>query len=183
MYHSGNKLIDPSLLFEKTQLQPGMHVAVFGTGRTGHMVFPAAMSVGPKGVVYAVDILKELLAVVAKRAALEGLGNITTVWGDVERVGTTAIPGKTLDIVFLVNVLVRIHDRHAALEEAARLLKEKGRILVVDWSKDGVPIAPNPEKFVDFTDIEAWANSRSFVVEQEFSAGRYHKGTVLYRHV
>ncbi|MEK7856546.1 MAG: hypothetical protein AAB288_10680 [Acidobacteriota bacterium] len=53
MYHSGHKLINPYLLFEKARLAPNMHIADFGCGDTGHLIFPAAKIIGEDGVVYA----------------------------------------------------------------------------------------------------------------------------------
>ena len=54
-------MVDPQLLFEKAQLQPGMHIADLGCGRLGHIVFPALKFVGETGLIYAVDILKDVL--------------------------------------------------------------------------------------------------------------------------
>ena len=181
-YHSGNQLIDPHIVFEKAHLQPGMHVADFGCGKTGHLVFPAAVIVGETGVVYAVDIIKELLTEIAKRAALEAFHNVHTVWADVERVGSTAIPEGSLDLVFLMNIMARAPEREHILEEASRLLKEKGRLAVVDWARGGLPFSPKPEQLVSFPIIEKWALSHGFVVQSEFTPGPYHHGLVLYKH-
>ena len=52
-----NLLVDPGLLFQKAQLQRGMYVADFGADQSGHIVFPAALLLGEKGLVYAVNIL------------------------------------------------------------------------------------------------------------------------------
>lgn len=181
-YHSGNQLIDPHIVFEKAHLQPGMRVADFGCGKTGHLVFPAAVIVGDDGLVYAVDIIKELLAEIAKRAALEAFHNVQTVWADVERVGSTAIPERSLDIIFLINILARAPEREKLLEEAARLLKEKARLVIVDWARGGLPFSPKAEQLVSFPTLEAWGLSNGFVVQSEFSPGPYHHGIVLYKH-
>ena len=150
MYHSGNELLDPHLLFEKAQLMTGMHAADFGCGRTGHVIFPAATRIGEQGVVYAVDILKDVLHNVEKRAKMEGLVNIHPVWSNVELVGKTAIPEGSLDVVFVVNVLCHSDNRHGILEEARRLLKDKGRVVIADWTHDGLSFAPSGDRFVDF---------------------------------
>ena len=78
VYHSGNQLIDPHVLFEKIGLAPRMHIADFGSGRTGNFVFPAAKIVGEKGGIYAVDIVKESLQGLAKPAELNPTHNIHT---------------------------------------------------------------------------------------------------------
>jgi ubiquinone/menaquinone biosynthesis C-methylase UbiE len=181
MYHSGNELLDPHILFEKGQLQSGMHVADFGCGRTGHILFPAAALIGDQGVLYAVDILKDVLHNVEKRAKMDGLTNIHPVWSNVEFVGKTAIPENSLDVVFIVNVLSHSDNRHGMLEEAKRLLKDKGRLILADWTREGLSIAPPGERFVDFEDMKQWGKLHEFVLQSEFAVGKYHHGVVLYR--
>lgn len=181
-YHSGNQLIDPHMLFEKAQLQEGMHVADFGCGRTGHMVFPAAMVVGERGLVFAIDILKDVLENVHKRAKMEALHQVQTVWSNLEYLGKTAIPEGSLDIVFIVNVLSQSDNRHGMLEEAKRLLKDKGRIVVADWNKEGLSFSPDHKRFVDFTNVTEWARLHGFGIQEQFAVGPYHHGVILYRH-
>jgi ubiquinone/menaquinone biosynthesis C-methylase UbiE len=180
----GNQLINPYLLFKKVQLQRGMHVADFGCGRTGHLTFPAALIVGDRGVLYAVDIMKDVLGIVSKRAKDDRLTNVYPVWADVERIGKTAIPEGSLDIVFVVNMLNQSNNRHAVLEEARRLLKSKGRVALVDWAlKDKeLPFGPERSRFVDFDEINQWAGLRGFVVQERFDVGAYHEGMILYRY-
>lgn len=174
-------LLDPQLLFQKSQLQPGMHVADFACGRTGHVVFPASIIVGEKGVVYAVDILKDILENIRKRASTEALTNIHTVWSDVEKVGKTAIPAKSLDIVFMVNALSHGPNSLLALEEANRLLRDKGRMVVVDWYKKAPSLGPEQKNFVNFDLVKSWATQNGYVVQEEFEAGVYYWALVLFR--
>jgi ubiquinone/menaquinone biosynthesis C-methylase UbiE len=181
-YHSGNQMVDPNLLFEKAQLQPGMHVADFGCGRTGHIVFPASKAVGLAGIVYAIDVVKEVLEIIHKRAAASSIHNIQTVWTNLEWVGKTAIPPRSIDLVFMVNILDQSDNRHGILEEAVRLLKEKGRIVIVEWGKHGLTFGPNDQRFVDFQDIKRWSHMRGFVTQEEFEVGPFHRGMVLYKH-
>lgn len=181
-YHSGNQLVDPYVLFEKAQLHQGMHVADFGCGRTGHMVFPAALVVEDKGLVYAVDILKDCLENVQKRAAMEAMHHVQTVWSNLEYVGKTAIPAGTLDMVFMVNMMHQADNRHGMLEEAHRLLKDKGRIVIVDWADCGLSFSPPKERLVDFKDVVKWARMHGMGVQEECGIGSYHHCLILYRH-
>jgi len=175
-------MIDPYLLFEKVRLQSGMHAADFGCGRTGQIVFPAAKVVGPAGLVYAIDIIKDVLEIIRKRAKTFGYNCIQTVWTNLEWVGKTAIPPKSLDVIFIVNTLVESDNRHGILEEAYRLLKDKARMVIVDWSRKGLKFGPQNMRFVDFEDIINWSKIRNFVVQEEFDAGPFHRGLVLYKH-
>ena len=175
-------MIDPELLFQKAQLQRGMRVADFGTDRSGHLVFPAALILGEKGIMYAVDILKTVLENIKKRADLESLLNIHPLWSDLEK-GKTAIPEKSLDVVFLVNTLSFCSSPDLVLQEAKRLIREKARILIVDWKeKMNAAFGPKDDKFVDFQKLKSWAEREGFVVQEEFPVGKYHHGIVLFRH-
>ncbi|MBU0661591.1 methyltransferase domain-containing protein [Patescibacteria group bacterium] len=182
-FHNGNQLIDPYLIFKKAHVQPGMHVADFGCGRTGHMIFPLAKMIGEDSIIYAIDILKPVLATIEKRAKLESFLQVHTIWADIECVGGTAIASDSVDVVLFVNTLTHVNNRHGALEEARRVLKAKGRIVIVDWIKTGLSFSPADERFVDFIDIMRWARMHGFSVQEEFIAGKYHKGLVLYQHI
>ena len=174
-------MVDPVKVFERAHLQAGMHIADFGCGRTGHIVFPATKVVGKEGVIYAVDIQKSVLESIKKRAAISPIDNIHTVWSDLERVGKTAIPEKTLDVVFVINTLVQSDNRHAILQEAHRLLKDKARLVVIDWKKKGVQFGPQDERLVDFDDIRGWSRLHGFALQEEFDMGGYHRGMVFFK--
>ena len=180
MYHGGNQLLDPYIIFDKVHLRDGMHTAVFGVGRTGHLVFPAARVVGERGMVYAVDILKENLKEIHKRALLDNLINVHTVWADVEKLGSASIPERTVDAVLMVNLLVHVQNRETALAEAARLIKDKGRIVVVDWVDTSV--FKMNRTLVDFDRLLSWSREHNFALQEDFMAGKYHRGIVMYRH-
>lgn len=179
MYHSGNQLIDPHFLFEKAGLAPGMHLADFGSGRTGNFVFPAAKIVGDKGAVYAIDIMKESLAGLAKRAALGALHHVHTVWANIEKPETIGIPPQSIDVVLLINFLSAIEHDALALASADRLVKSGGRILIVDWTETSLPFAPPKEDLVQWSDTLRWAEAHGYGAEEEFSVGKYHRGLLL----
>ena len=140
MSHAGVALVDPYLIFTKVGVAPGMHLADFGCGRTGHFIFSLSRLVGDTGVVYAVDILKDILEHIRGRVRSEGYDNIHTVWSDIERVGKTAIPESTLDGIFFVNVLSRMQAQTDSLQEAARLIKSGGFVVVVVPVVEGVGV-------------------------------------------
>lgn len=181
-YHAGHNMVDPYDLFQRTQLHAGMHVADLGCGRTGHILFPASRIIGDAGVLYAVDIMKDVLETIRKRAGMDGIHNLHTVWTDLEHVGHTAIPPNSLDVAFLINTLVHIDNRHAVLDEARRLLKPKARLVIVDWSRKGIPFGPADDRYIDVRDILSWSTMHGFAVQEEFDMGPYHHGLILYRH-
>lgn len=171
--------MDPRLLFQHLGLASGMHVADFGSGKTGNFIFPAAAIVGENGSVYAVDIIKESLAGLQRRAALDNLLNVHTIWADVEHPGAVAIPPSTMDAVFLINFLSAVKKRDAVLAEAGRLLKHGGKLLIVDWKNRILPFAPPADDMVSMDATKQWASANGYGVEKEFEADKYHWGLVL----
>lgn len=149
MPHSGRALIDPISIFAKIGLKKGMKVADMGCGRTGHFVFSAARIVGDSGMVYAVDVLKDVLNAISSRVRTHALNNIQIIWSDIEIINKTPIPPKSLDICFFMNVMSGLKNKQAALEESARLLKDDGQLVVVDWFKKLATLGPSDEELVD----------------------------------
>lgn len=181
-YHTGNAVIDPERLLAKSGLRAGMHVADFGTGRTGHMIFPAARIVGASGVLYAVDLDKDVLDTIGRRARQEAVNNLYPVWGDIQVKNGVLIPPQTLDVVFMVNVLWHCERPLATLAEALRLLRPKGRLVIVDWVHTVTAIGPTNHQLLDFTALIVEARRVGLAVQEDFSLNEYHRALILYRH-
>ncbi len=180
-YHTGTHLIDPHALLRKGGVGEGMHIADFGCGRTGHVVFPASKAVGDRGVVYAVDILKDVLESVRKRALTEAIHNVETVWADLGQTQGLAIPEHTLDLGYFINVLYHFDSYDVPLTEASRVLKQKGRIIVADWMRKLSVLGPSENKMVNFNEIISWARRNNFGIQEDVLIGPYHRVIVLFR--
>jgi len=179
MAHSGTALLDPQVIFDAIGLADGMRVADFGCGRTGHFIFLASREVGEKGVVYAMDILKDILESISGRAKSEGYHNIQTVWTDIEKFEATPIPAGTLDVGFFVNSLYMIKDRIGALKEASRLLRDGGFLVVVDWTKKLGPLGPAPDEMLDQKLFISEAAKVGFELREELHCGDHHFCLIL----
>lgn len=174
MSHVGTALIDPYKIFEKVGLSQGMRVADLGCGRTGHFIFPAARVVGETGVIYAVDIMKDILESIKSRIRSEGYDNIQTVWADLEAYGKIPIPANSLDICFFVNVFFMLKKKTEALQEAHRLLKENGFLVIVDWTKKLGLLGPDPGLAVNPQELAKIAAEFGLSLVEDCSAGEYH---------
>lgn len=179
MTHSGTALVDPYKIFSKIALGPGMRVADLGCGRTGHFVFPASQVIGEKGIVYAVDVIKNVLESVRSLAKTEGCDNVQTVWSDIEMVGKTPIPDKSLDACFFVNVLSQVKDKKSALQEAVRLLRRDGFLIVVDWVKKLGGLGPNPELMLPAEKLAGLGVEKNLKQVDKSMAGDYHYAVIF----
>ncbi len=174
------KLLDPqALLTKELDLKFGHQVADMGCGGAGYFTLPAARLVGSRGKVYAVDVLKTALEGVLSKAKLENLLNIETVWSDIEKVGATKIPTATLDGALLVNIMFQSRKNQQMMQEAHRLLKMGGKLLVVDWKVEPTPFGPPTANRLPPQTISDLGTKLGFSIEKEFEAGPYHYGFVL----
>lgn len=139
---SGSALLNARAILAAAAVSPGMHVADFGVGRTGHLIFPAAQMVGEDGQVYGVDILSDALRMLEGRRRQYLVHNLDLVHGDIEA-GDLDIPEQSLDRIFLVHTLPMARRHSEIIAEMRRLLKADGRVVVIDWQPtSNHPVAP-----------------------------------------
>lgn len=174
----GNTLIDANLILAKSQISEKMKVADLGCGSSGHFVFPAAKAVGKKGVVYAVDILRTVLETINKRARIENLANIKTVWTNLEIFGAAKIESGSLDVAMLINTLYQSRKRAEILRETIRMIKKNGKLVVVEWKNIAAPFGPPAEERVNKDLLDNAAKKLGLREELEFEAGQYHYGLI-----
>lgn len=175
----GTQLLNPQEILTKVQIIEGMKIADLGSGNLGYFAVPAAQMTGKTGQVYAVDILKPVLEAVRSRAKLAGLTNLTTVWADLEKVGSTKIPAASIDLSILVNMLFQNKKKKDIFQEAARILKKGGKLLVIDWKKIGIPFGPPVELRVEPTLVRDLAGQLGLSLVEETEFGDYFWGLIF----
>ena len=159
-------------------LREGMKVGDFGTG-SGHYARAAASIVSPEGKVYAIDIQENILKHLKLNTHMRHQSVIDAVWGDIERVGGTHLRDASLDAVILANALFQIENRSGLIEEARRVLKPGGKLMIVDWAGSYGGMGPSPEQIVTEHDAEALFINGGFHKTKSFRAGPHHYGIVF----
>jgi ubiquinone/menaquinone biosynthesis C-methylase UbiE len=159
-------------------LLEGMKVGDFGTG-SGHYARAIASIVGHSGKVYAVDIQQDVLTHVIRNTHAHHQSIITTVWGDIEKVGGTHLREASLDAVVLANVLFQISDRATLFTELRRVLKPGAKLLVVDWAGSYGGIGPASEHVVSEHKAEELFIGAGFHKVKSFRAGAHHYGILF----
>lgn len=177
---TGSQLINPFRILEHVGIRERMRVADFGCGALGHYVFPAAQLVGAKGFVYAVDILRDALELLERRAREDQYGNIRYVWSDIEVVGATHIP-EPVDLSLLVNNLWHLKEHAAVAREIARVTKRGGHALVIDWKPSATGIGPPSDRRISVSDVKQVFENSGFELCEEFEAGKAHYGLLFKR--
>lgn len=112
-------------------LRPGEAVADIGAG-TGLFVPLFAAAVGPRGRVYAVDIVPRFMEHIASRAKDRGLAQVRAVLGAEDSI---RLPAASVDVLFVCDAYHHFEDYRAMLASMHRALRPGGRLYVVDFER------------------------------------------------
>lgn len=135
------EFLNPKKLVDEIGLQSGDKVADFGSG-SGNITVFMAQAVGVQGTIYAIDVQERVLEVVQSRAEILGLNNIKTIHADLEKDST--LKSGSMDLVFISNTLFQSSSPDIMIKEAKRVLRDGGRIVVIDWQPQDTPFGPKP---------------------------------------
>jgi len=169
----------PEILKEILKIQNGHTVADLGAGVAAYFTIESAKLVGDQGQVYSIDIVKDVLSAIDSKAKMAGLYNIKTIWSNLEIVGATKIEENSLDFALLVNTLFQSDKQGEMISEAFRLLKDGGKLLIVDWSDTAPAFSPPEELQVNKNLISDTALQLGLELENDFKAGPYHFGMIF----
>jgi len=173
-----NMFSDPEKNIEQFNLAKGSYVADLGAG-SGFYSFASAKVVGESGRVYSLDIQKDLLEKIKKESALRHLGNIEIIWADLEHLGGTKLRESSMDAVVMANILFQLSLKDNTVLEVKRILKNNGKVLLIDWLSSFGGIGPQPKDVLSKEKAEEIFAKNGFVVEKEFAAGAQHYGIIF----
>lgn len=167
---------DPKKNIAQFRIGHGMHVADLGTG-SGFYTIEAAKAVGTSGKVYAVEVQKELLEKLKNNLSHARLhNNVEVVWGNIETIGGTRLKDASVDRVIVSNVLFQVEHKDNLCLEVKRILKPKGKVLVVDWS-DQSPLGP--KTIVSQSVATILFEKAGLEYESSINAGEHHYGLIF----
>jgi ubiquinone/menaquinone biosynthesis C-methylase UbiE len=169
---------DPRSNVLQLGLREGMKVADIGTG-SGHYALAAAAAVGHNGRVYAIDVQEDVLKHALDSAHRRGLRNMETVWGNVENKGGTKLRDQSMDALILSNVLFQIEHKQNLVQEAKRILKPGGKLLVIDWAGAYGGMGPHPGHVVTEHAAEELFTTGGFHKVKAFRGGAHHYAIVF----
>jgi len=170
--------INPQHVFSQIEIAEGNTVADLGCGG-GFLTFEVAKMVGEKGKVYAVDIQKAVLSALQGKIKLHGTRNIKTVWADLEVPGSTKIEDNSVDLAILASTFYQTKKHDNVLQEAKRITKDGGKILIIDWEQTNVPLGPEVRLRVLKDDIRKKAETAGLKLVKEIDVDQYHYGLVF----
>lgn len=123
-----NKRQPPEKVLNALGVTPGMVIGEVGAGR-GRYAVKFAERVGPKGKIYANDILPEKLKYLDHRCRRDGIPNIETILGTFT---DPRLPKGKLDMVYVVNTYHHIEKQAEVMRNIIPSLKPNGRLVLIE---------------------------------------------------
>lgn len=170
--------LTPDLCVREFTISPSMHIADFGAG-SGAFTLALARVLTENGKVYAIEVQKELLTRIRTSAQKEGLTNVETVWGNIEKKGGSKLADHALDGVLVSNVLFQVPDRDGLLQEVFRVLKPGGKVYIIDWSDSFGGMGPTSDAVIGKNAARALIEKNHFTYEKDFDPGSHHWGMIF----
>jgi len=169
------KFVDPIQVLNKLNLKDDMIVADFGCG-AGGWVIPLAKKL-EQGIIYAIDLQEEVLSALEGKLRAEKIQNVRKILSNIEDKEDLKLSPLSCNLVLMTNLLFQVEDKKQVFRQADRILKQNGRILVVDWNKDAI-LSPGQES-ISQDEVKKTAKEFNFELKKEFPAGDYHYALVF----
>ncbi len=162
--------LNPEKVLDQLELHGNMVAADFGCG-AGNFSVPLARRL-ENGLVYALDIQTAPLSALKGRCLAENINNIRVMRVDLEKPKGSTLHELSLDLVLVVNTLFQSGEKNAIIIEAKRILKRRGKLVVIDWlpekARGMIEGAIAPEA------VKKMAEDAGLKFEKEFEAGKFH---------
>jgi ubiquinone/menaquinone biosynthesis C-methylase UbiE len=167
---------DPVKNLKTLGLRENDIVADLGAGTGFYSI--AAGALVPKGKVYAVELQKDFLETIKRKAEEARLGNVEILWGNVEKLGGTKIGSEVVDVVIASNILFQVEDKENFILEIKRILKPKGKVLLIDWSEKSF-MQTTKADIIPKDKVYEMFQKKDFILEREIDAGEHHYGMIF----
>ena len=155
---------DCRMLVEALRIKPGQVLCDMGCGN-GFYTLELARRVGPRGVVYAVDVQPEMLHMLAERLAREGIRNVRPILGTPI---DPRLPEGELDLVLCVDVYHEFSHPEAMLQRIRRSLAPEGRLVLAEFRGEDPAVPIKPLHKMTKAQVRAELEPAGFVLAREF---------------
>ena len=170
------RISKPFSILSNSELKHGMNLIDLGCG-TGYFTLPASHII-ENGVIFAIDLQTEMLEALHKKLKELSIKNIHIIRSELHNL---PMKGESLDIALLINTLHELSDRQSILKEICRILKDNGKISVVDWKKADIEekIGPPLQERISIIQAQRIFENQYFKLIKRFSAGQHHYGLLF----
>lgn len=159
-------------------LREGMRVADFGSG-SGAYALALGKRVGHTGHVYAIEVQKDLVKKLESEIKESKVRNVECIWGNIEKLHGTKIADHSMDAVIIANVLFQAEDKLGVIDEARRILKKDGKILLIDWLSSFSGMGPSSDHIMEPSLVIELFTKRKFKFLEKINTNPHHYGIIF----
>ncbi len=171
--------LNPEDTMKHLLIREDWHIADFGAGSGSYTL--AASQYAPTGKVYAIDINRDILPLIAARVFSRGRRNVEVMWGDIDRAGGTGLQNASMDAVIASNVFFQLENKNACIGEIKRIVKPGGKVFFIDWSGSFGNMGPQEEDIMRPETIKTLFGKFGFEWKKDVPAGEYHYGMIFFK--
>ena len=157
--------LNPEVTLRKIGLKDGDVFCDIGAG-PGVFTIPAAKVTSAR--VYAIDVLDEMLGIIAQKCSEQGIDNVTRI---LAKGYSYPIADGECDIVFMSTVLHEVDDTDALLKEIRRILAPQGKLVIIELHKRETPIGPPVGHRISEEKLQQIVEGYSFAQDSLISLG------------
>ncbi|MBM7616113.1 class I SAM-dependent methyltransferase [Alkaliphilus hydrothermalis] len=166
--------LPPYKVLENLGLQEGDICADIGCG-IGYFTIPAGEIVGESGKVYGMDISLEMIEELEKKIEEQEILNIKTI---ITKENDMKVEDDFITYAFICTVLHEADEIQLFLKEVQRILKPKGKIVIVEWKKEEQDWGPPMEHRLQQEEIGQSLQEIGFKDVKYHEVGDYFYGVV-----
>src|SRR3989344_1648248 len=111
---------------------------------------------------------KDFSATIKNKVRDAHINNVEIIFGDIEKKGGTSLRDGIVDAVIVSNVLSQVGDKEQLILEIQRISKQKGRVLLIDWSQLSIMGAKN---IIQKDKAREMFEKKGFVWQRDINAG------------
>jgi len=126
---------NPDQILGLVEIKPNFIAADLGCG-SGFFTIPLAKKVAK---VYAIDVQKEMLEILEQKMRKQKIKNIELVLSNENEI---PLENGSVELLITVNTLHEFSDKGKMIKEMQRVLKPKGKIVIVDFKKEETGFGP-----------------------------------------
>ena len=175
-HHAGKSsraIISASEVFDLLNLPQGITFLDAGCG-DGYFSIEAALKLGLKSTIIAIDIYKESLEKLKQEVKKRKLSNIEIIEADITK--KLPLKDKSIDVYFVSNVLHGFDEKEKKelVKEVKRLLKKDGKFIVIEFKKEPTPVGPPLEIRISEEELKKFLENFGFQFEKSWEVSPYN---------
>ena len=177
MLETTTRFLSPREIVKQFDLEIGMKIADFGSG-AGDFSIAIAQYIQPTGKVFAIDVMESAHQSLRSKYKIQGITNIELILTNLETDSGSTLPKESVDRVMIHNILFQVNDKKHLLKEAHKILKEKGKLVIIEWDITS-PIGPLKSSRIPERELVSLIQNNGFEIDHKIDAGKYHYGYIF----